>query len=218
MANPNTCTSPLTLPGGPVDSAQVRWPRPVQRRQVLGALALGGCFAPLGVGAQDSAPGAPAAPNEVRQHLGPAARQQGSARLRFLGLSVYTARLWVGAGFEPQRFDAHPLALELIYARSLTGSKIAERSIDEMRRGGSLEAKDEQRWLNFMLQAFPDVREADRLTGTWLPSERVSGFQVNGAAARTLRDTAFGPRFFGIWLAPHTSEPSLRLQLLGLGS
>jgi hypothetical protein len=31
-----------------------------------------------------------------------------------------------------------------------------------------------------------------------------------------LRDEAFGPRFFGIWLATHTSQPELREQLLGL--
>ncbi len=173
-------------------------------------------MAPLEVLAEGGAP--VAVPPEVRQHLGPAARLQGSARLRVFGLSVYTARLWMGAGAEPQRFEAQALALELIYARSLKGPSIAERSIEEMRRGGPLEAADVQRWLAFMVQAFPNVDEGDRLTGTWSPSEGLSSFHVNGGAAKTLRDLAFGPRFFGIWLAPHTSEPAMRLQLLGRGS
>lgn len=183
----------------------------MQRRQLLLPLAA----VPLLAFAQAEPP---APPPEVRAHLGAGVRLRGAGRLRFLGLSVYDARLWVGEGFEPERFDARPLALELIYARSLKGPLIAERSIEEMRRGPPFGEAEAARWLAFMTEAFPNVDEGDRITGTWLPAEQRTGFHVNGAAPRLLRDAAFGPRFFGIWLAAHSSQPALRQQLLGLAA
>ena len=36
----------------------------------------------------------------------------------------------------------------------------------------------------------------------------------NGTLRATVADPAFGPPFFGIWLAPWTSEPRLRGELL----
>jgi hypothetical protein len=40
-------------------------------------------------------------------------------------------------------------------------------------------------------------------------------FFVNGRLGGELRDTEFARFFFGIWLSPQTSEPSLRQALLG---
>ena len=190
---------------------------PAKRRAALavfGGLVLGAALP--AVQAQPAA--AVSLPLEVRSHLGPQARLRGSARLRWLGLSIYDARLWVGPVFEPQRYEAAPLALELIYARALKGPLIAERSIDEMRRAGPLAEDEARRWLSFMKEVFPDVVEGDRITGAWDPSDARSAFHVNGGAPRTLRDPAFGPRFFGIWLSPHSSQPAMRQQLLGLGA
>ncbi|MBL8327839.1 MAG: chalcone isomerase family protein [Rubrivivax sp.] len=181
----------------------------LNRRALIAALAT----APALAWAQAAGPVAPA---EVRLLLGAAARLRGAARLRMWGLSIYEARLWVPEGFEPQRFDARPMALELIYARSLKGPLIAERSIEEMRRGEAFGEAEARRWLSFMNEVFPNVAEGDRLTGTWDPASSTTGFHFNGGDARTLRDPAFGPRFFGIWLASHSSQPAMRQKLLGL--
>lgn len=185
------------------------------RREALAAAAALACAAAWPA-ARAQTSGAATVPLEVRAHLGPQARLRGSARLRWLGLSIYDARLWVGPVFEPQRFDAAPLALELIYARPLKGPLIAERSIAEMRRAGPLGEDEQRRWLDFMTETFPDVGEGDRITGAWDPADARSAFHVNGGAPRALRDPGFGPRFFGIWLAPHSSQPAMRQQLLGL--
>jgi hypothetical protein len=48
------------------------------------------------------------------------------------------------------------------------------------------------------------------------PASGTVSLQLNDAPARELADREFGTRFFGIWLAPHTSEPGLRARLLGL--
>jgi len=168
-----------------------------------------------GVGALDMvgvASAQAAMPPEVQAQL-PQAKAAGATRMRFFGLSIYDAQLWVAPGFEAAQYAAHPLALELRYLRSLKGQAIAERSLQEMRRGGPLDAATEQRWLQAMVEAFPDVKVGDRLTGLHTPGAGTRFF-FNGTLRATVADPAFGPQFLGIWLAPWTSEPRLRSELL----
>ena len=164
--------------------------------------------APAGAGAQGVE-----APPEVVAQL-PGVRLHGSGRLKFMMLSVYNARLWVGPGFEAAQFERAPLALELIYERKLYGKLIAERSLEEMKRAGGVGDAQAARWLAALTALIPDVKDGDRLTGVQRPGEAVAFF-VNGRAAGELRDADFTRRFFAIWLAPTTSEPRLRQQLIG---
>lgn len=168
------------------------------RRACLGLLAAVPCLA----WAQPSAPA---------ELAGMALRGQG--RLRFLGLHVYDIRLWSP---EPLGADwtAQALALELIYARSLKGPLIAERSLKEMRRQGDIPEAKAQAWLAAMNAAFPDVGENDRLVGRHAPGEPAR-FWFNGAPRPGQLDAEGSRWFFGIWLSPRTSEPALRAQLLG---
>ena len=176
---------------------------------------------PAWVGAQTGAPGtspsaapaAPAAPAELTADL-PGARLLGRGTLRFLGLRIYEARLWSGATAPAADWAAAPLALELEYARGLSGAKIAERSLTEMRRQGDIAAETAKRWLGAMTQIFPDVKAGDRITGLNLPGVGARFF-VNGQLRGDVRDVDFARLFFGIWLSPKTSEPSLRDALLG---
>jgi hypothetical protein len=156
-----------------------------------------------------------APPAEVTAEL-PGARLSGSGRLTFFGLHVYDAHLWVDTGFSAERFFEHPLALELVYARTLYGRLIAERSLAEMKRAGTVGAAQGERWLAAMQQTFPDVARGDRITGMHSPRESARFF-VNARLRGEIRDAEFAPRFFGIWLAPQTSEPTLRQSLLGSG-
>jgi len=157
------------------------------------------------------------APPEVAAEL-PGARLIGTARLRWFGLHIYDARLWAGAEFPSSgaRSDhaQYPLALEIEYARALDGKLIAERSIEEMRRSGPLPAETETRWLRAMTDLLPDVKTGDRITGVQRPGT-TTRFFYNGALRGEVRDADFTRRFFGIWLAPATSEPKLRESLLG---
>jgi hypothetical protein len=162
-----------------------------------------------------------ALPAEVQAEL-PGARLQGSGRLRFFGLHIYDVQLWVTPGHPAETtaredYLRHAFMLELVYARGLEGRKIAERSIDEMERAGRLPPNQSQSWLAFMTQAFPNVEAGTRLSALHRPGELVRFF-VNGSAGAEIRDAEFARRFFGIWLGPQTSEPKMRLQLLGAGA
>ena len=158
-------------------------------------------------------PATPAPASEVAAALG-GAKLQGSGTLRFLGLRVYDARLWAAATVPGAEWAAAPLALELEYARSLDGVRIAERSLSEMRRQGDIAADVAERWLDAMKQIFPDVKAGDRITGVNVPG-RGARFFINGRLKGEVRDSNFARYFFGIWLSPKTSEPGLRDTLLG---
>jgi len=185
----------------------------VTRRQSLLALLAGSAAAQAQAQSQSQSPAVPA---EVAAEL-PGARLQGQGRLRFLGLRVYDARLWVGTTpVDRQGADwaPVPLALEMQYARRLGGVKIAESSLSEMQRQGEIEAAKGARWLSAMTSVFPEVKEGDRISGLNVPGVGARFF-VNGQLKGDVRDPEFARLFFGIWLSTKTSEPSLRDALLG---
>ena len=187
----------------------------MRRRDMLAVATVAVLGRTFGAQAQDSVAPEPAVPAEVTATL-PGARLQGQGRLRFMGLRIYDARLWTAPPALRSDWTLAPLALELLYARSLDGNRIAERSLVEMQRQGEIESGKAARWLSAMKQVFPDVQAGERLTGVHLPGLGARFF-VNGQLKGEVRDVEFARQFFGIWLSPGTSEPALREALLGKG-
>ncbi len=145
--------------------------------------------------------------------LVPQSQWTGSSTLKFLGMRIYDAKLWTAPGFRPENYAQSTLALELTYHRTLYGKLIAERSLKEMQRSGTLQPAQEKRWLAAMEQAFPDVKAGDRIVGVHLPAVGAR-FWHNGSLRAEINDPEFSRLFFGIWLAGHTSEPRMRSELL----
>ncbi len=164
------------------------------------------------VSAQPPKPRTPPLPPYLTSAL-PDAQWSGAARMRFFAFDVYDAALWVAPGFRSSRYAQSTLALELSYLRRLKGQSIAERSIDEMRRGATISTVQEKNWLAAMQAAFPDVQAGDRITGVHQPTLGAQ-FWFNGQLRATVPDVEFSRLFFGIWLAETTSEPRLRSALL----
>jgi hypothetical protein len=81
-----------------------------------------------------------------------------------------------------------------------------------MQRGAQITTAQQRIWLAAMQRCFPDVVEGDRMTGVQQPGA-AARFFVNGAFVGEVRDAEFARLFFGIWLAPSTSEPQLRAAL-----
>ncbi|MFZ4480013.1 MAG: chalcone isomerase family protein [Rhodoferax sp.] len=161
---------------------------------------------------------AQAGPSTFPPELGaalPLAKLAGQASLSVWGFEVYQASLWVAPGFAAASYPQHAFAIELSYLRSFRGQDIAQRSIAEMRRLAPIDAQDEQRWEGRMRALFPDVKPGDRITGIHQPG-RGALFLGMGRVLGEIRDPEFARLFFGIWLAPQTSEPALRLALLSL--
>jgi hypothetical protein len=153
-------------------------------------------------------------PPAALQALLPQARLSGTARFTHWGFDVYNASLWVTPGFQGDAFWQRPFALELAYLRSLQGTAIAKRSIEEMQRAGWVPPAQARQWEDAMRALFPDVKAGDRITGIHQPGVGAR-FLVNDQPVGDIAGADFSQRFFGIWLATTTSAPQLRRSLLG---
>lgn len=142
-------------------------------------------------------------------------RLHGEGSLRWFGLKIYEARLFAPQQFVAQQSFQAPFALELTYSRSFSGEKIAQVSIDEIKRLVIGNDKQHEQWLAQMKAIFPSVRAGDRLRGVHQPGQGAEFF-FNDRPVGSIKDPAFSAAFFSIWLDPKTAEPGLRSALLGL--
>lgn len=161
-----------------------------------------------------TAPGSAAdAPGFFRDAV-PQPRMAGEGEYRWFGLKLYDARLWVGAeGYRPSMPHNAPFALELAYARSFKGARIADASLKEIGKLGLGTEAQRTAWLEAMEKVFPDVEDGSRIVGVYIPNQGVR-FYLDGRAIGTIDDAEFSRAFFSIWLAERTSAKDLRTALL----
>ena len=154
-------------------------------------------------------------PPEVQLVI-PTAQLIGHGSYRWFGLKLYDASLWREA--KPNDMDhlwKAPLVLELIYARDLSGVRIAQASLDEMQKLHRGTPEQQAAWLKLMTEEFPDVHEGARLSGHYIPEHGVH-FYHDGVLLKEIADAEFAQAFFSIWLDERTSAKHLRRALLGL--
>ena len=147
------------------------------------------------------------------REISPGLQSAGRTRLRVWGFEVYDAALAVAPGFRSGDFAAHAFALELNYLRNFSAAEIARVSIEQMRRHGSFDAAQGERWQSQLTSLLPSVKRGDRLTGIHRPG-RGAQFVFNGTPVGELADPQFSKLFFSIWLGASTSEPAMRQALL----
>lgn len=176
---------------------------------VRGWPALFALFCALTVGAAGAEP----LPDPLAAEL-PEARFGGTATVRWLGIPLYEASLWVHRAAPAGVLDySLPFVLRLRYARAFTGRSIAEASRAEMARLSSVPAERLARWHDGMLRAFPDVAAGTELAGVHVPGVGMRLFH-NGQARAELPGEDFSRAFFGIWFAPGARDASVRERLL----
>lgn len=138
----------------------------------------------------------------------------GQGLLRWFGLRVYEATLWVSGGrLDPASPLSNEFALELRYARAIEGAAIAEASLREIVRLGFGTKAQHAAWLQAMRSLFPDVREGDRIAGVHRPGRGVEFFGNDQPIGR-IDDPDFAAAFFAIWFDQRTAAPELRRALL----
>lgn len=144
----------------------------------------------------------------------PDAQVLGQGKLTWLGMHIYSARLWMT---QPDQLFEQPFALELTYQREISRERLVKTSLDEIRRvkGRSIPDDRLQRWAVEMRQAFEDVSPGEQIVGVHLPGMGTQ-FYTNGQPSHRVLDTEFSEAFFAIWLDPKTRSPALRRALLGL--
>ena len=139
----------------------------------------------------------------------PDAQVVGQGQFSRFGFSVYEARLWAPSGrYAPER----PFALSLTYSRSIAGDRLVQASVDEMQKL-QVPSADRQDWRADLVRVLPDVVPGDSITAVYQPGQGAIFFHRDRPTGRINDELA--RHFFGIWLDPRTSEPTLRQALLG---
>jgi len=151
------------------------------------------------------------ASEDINAHV-PKAQKVGNAKMNFMLWDIYEATLFAPNG--QWSFD-QPFVLELKYLRHLSGEKIADRSVQEMRGQGFDDEVKLAAWHTQMREIFPDVDEGDVISGVYTADAQTIFYLGNKELGR-VQDPEFSRHFFSIWLSPKTSRPELRLSLLGL--
>jgi hypothetical protein len=162
-------------------------------------------------------------PQAVSDKYG-AMQLRGGGQLKFLGMRVYNARLFIKPPLGADVAFDRDFALDIGYLMSLKGAAIADRSAKEMRRVGYQDEAKLARWTSRMKELFPDVQAGDHLVGVFDieggkddKKAKASFYIVQRSKVKLLGavdDSEFARAFFDIWLSPKTSEPKLRAALL----
>ena len=154
--------------------------------------------------------GALALPEQVAKEF-PTLRFAGEGRLRWFGLHIYDASLWIsGARWSGEG----EFALDIRYARDIKARKLVQTSADEMRRLGFGDERTLGRWKDEMTRVLPDVRQGEHLTGVNRPGAGAE-FYYQGRTVGMIADPEFARAFFAIWLDVRTRDPNLRQSLIG---
>lgn len=145
------------------------------------------------------------------------ARPAGRGKLTWFTLHIYDARLYVPErGINADDFASQRFALELTYARRLSGRSLAESSRDEIEKLGFGSEEQRAAWLSEMTRIFPNIAAGQTLAAIHLSNS--TRFYFEGEFVGAIDDAAFGQAFFAIWLDPRTSAPGLRAELLQRGT
>jgi hypothetical protein len=136
------------------------------------------------------------------------AKLQGSGRLNWWGFHIYDASFYRTAN--PAASD---FALDIRYYKSFSGTSIANRSVDEMKKIGVPEGQATL-WGKELASFLPDIESGQALTAIYNPSQGTV-FYHEGKRIAQVPGADFSKAFFGIWLDPKTSAPKLRKDLLG---
>lgn len=150
------------------------------------------------------------APSEVHAHLG-APQPLGRAEYRFLGARLYEATLFTAG---TPRFDWNaPLALQLVYARSLSGQTLVDATMAELDRIEGA-APDHAEIREKLMACFRDVGDGDRYVAVAEDADTVD-FWLNGRKTCGLAHAEAKRRLLGIWLSAESRSERLARQLRG---
>ena len=134
----------------------------------------------------------------------------GTANMKWLWFDIYQAKVLTPTGaYSPNQL---PLALDLLYKRSITAEQLIQSTIDEWKRQ---DIDYPVEWVSKLRGMWPDIAPQDQLI-LYVDEDRISHFFYNNKFIGSLKDPLFSKAFTAIWLSKNTLRPALRNQLIGL--
>lgn len=138
-------------------------------------------------------------------------QMRGEATFRWLGLPLYTARLYTPRG---QALTwARPVALQLVYARNISRESLINATVSELERLEGSRADHAVIGEKFAT-CFRDVGAGDQFVAAATTEDEVHLF-FNGAKTCSVSHEQLSARFLNIWLSDNSRSPDLSRRLRG---
>lgn len=138
--------------------------------------------------------------------------QIGQATLRVAIWDVYRAELFS----KTTRYEEDaPFALRLTYLRDISQRALVDETRKQWQQTTDLDETTISAWAKKLKNVLPGVSKNDSIT-LFVDHNKAAHFYFNDQFSGRIDDAAFAQHFSGIWLAPQTTRPELRKQLLGL--
>lgn len=141
----------------------------------------------------------------------PGIRLVGTAKMRWWGKHLYDIALYS----EDVPYTTNSTAvLTLHYHISIKRERLLKTTLEEWDGLGIVDDTQRKEWIGQLAMLWPDVKPGDTLTAFCRrngPTRCYHGDKLVGE----VKDPAFGPAFFAIWLDAKCSHPKARDSLLG---
>lgn len=134
----------------------------------------------------------------------------GKARFSVLFWDIYDSALFSASG----KYQTNENFLfEITYLRDIKGEELLQRTVEQWQHIG-LDVETYQEYVSQLERLWPDIKAGDQLS-LWVTASE-STFFYNQNFLGSVEGSSFGEMFTAIWLSPKTSQPKLRIKLLGL--
>lgn len=136
----------------------------------------------------------------------------GQAKFSVLFWDIYESTLLTTSGSYPIKNQQHQLLFEINYLKDISSNELIKRTKQQWQHIG-IPANNYQAYIPELKRLWPDISKGDTLS--LVIQNQHSVFYFNQQYLGIINDPVFGQRFIDIWLAKNTSQPKLRIQLLG---
>lgn len=136
----------------------------------------------------------------------------GESKFSWLFWDIYNISLW--SETLPYESGQLPVRLEITYLRDITRQELIDNTIDQWKKQG---VAWEKNWIVQLKDIWPDIN-TDNTLSLSLTHQKESLFYFNGEFIGSITDAKFSQAFIDIWLSEKTTEPKLRLKLLGVNN
>ena len=136
----------------------------------------------------------------------------GETTFSILFWDLYKSQLLTTSGKYPIEIKKDDLIMDIRYLADISSDDLIERTIEQWQHLG-IAPENYQGFLPDLKAIWPNITDGDSLS--LLLHQGRSVFYYNQQYVGVINDPKFGQIFLAIWLSEKTSEPSLRLELLG---
>lgn len=136
----------------------------------------------------------------------------GETTFSILFWDLYKSQLMTTSGNYPVDITSEQVLFTINYLADISSDDLISRTVDQWKHLGI----PSDQYINYLpkLEAmWPDIKEGDSLS--LLIDQGRSVFYFNQQYIGVIKPSKFGQIFLAIWLSENTSEPNLRLELLG---